>query len=111
MGFVATINDNGGSLSGTTTEPSDIFAGADERADIRGTRSGTTVSFYKYYDGAGAYGHSVTYDGVITADGQQVEGRWSIDEFSAKFIMSRNLQKFEAEELQQANSLDMTLIR
>ncbi|HKX88489.1 MAG TPA: hypothetical protein VJM13_04705, partial [Sphingopyxis sp.] len=47
-GFVATINDNAGSLSGTTTEASEWIDG-DERADIRGTRNGAVVSFHKYY--------------------------------------------------------------
>ncbi|MDO9369929.1 MAG: hypothetical protein Q7T68_15285 [Sphingopyxis sp.] len=107
MGFVATISDNAGSLSGTTTEASDIFIGVDERADIRGTRSGTRVNFYKYYDGTGAYGHSVTYDGVLSPDGQQVEGQWSLDDYSGSFIMSRHLQRFSAEELEEGAQRDV----
>ena len=109
MGFVATISDNAGSLSGTTTEASDVFIGVDERADIRGTRSGTRVNFYKYSDGTGAYGHSVTYDGVLSADGQQVEGQWSLDDYSGSFIMSRNLQRFGAEELQEGAQRDVAV--
>ena len=109
MGFVATISDNAGSLSGTTTESSDVFIGVDERADIRGTRSGTSVSFYKYYDGAGAYGHSVTYDGVLSADGQQVEGQWSLDDYSGSFVMSRSLQQFRVEELEEIVRFDTTV--
>lgn len=109
MAFVATISDNAGSLSGTTTEASDIFIGVDERADIRGTRSGTSVSFYKYYDGTGAYGHSVTYDGVLSADGQQVEGQWSLDDYSGSFIMLRSLQQFSVEQLEEFNQLDVSV--
>jgi len=109
MGFVATISDNAGSLSGTTTEASDIFIGVDERADIRGTRSGTSVSFYKYYDGTGAYGHSVTYYCVLSADGQQVDGQWSLDDYSGSFIMLRSLQQFSVEQLEEFNQLDVSV--
>lgn len=109
IGFVATISDNAGSLSGTTTEASEVFIGAGERADIRGTRSGTSVSFYKYYDGTGAYGHSVTYDGTLSADGQQIEGQWSLDGYSGSFIMSRSLQQFQAEDREEIVRLDVTV--
>ncbi|SEH18408.1 hypothetical protein SAMN05428974_2641 [Sphingopyxis sp. YR583] len=106
-GFVATINDNAGSLSGTTTEASDLIDG-DERADIRGIRVGTAVSFHKYYDGDGAYGHSVTYDGVLSRDGQQVEGHWAIDDYSGAFLMYRNLQSVQHEELEESAEIDVT---
>ena len=109
MGFVATISDNAGSLSGTTTEASEVFIGADERADIRGVRNGACVSFHKYYDGSGAYGHSVTYDGTLSADGQQVEGRWSLEDYSGSFVMSRSLQQFQEEELEEAGRIDATV--
>ncbi len=109
MGFVATISDNAGSLSGTTTEASEVFPGVYERADIRGARSGASVSFYKHYDGTGAYGHSVTYDGVLSADGQQVEGHWSLDGYSGSFVMSRSLQPFETEGLEEGVGVDATV--
>lgn len=109
MAFVATISDNAGSLSGTTTEASEFFVGVDERADIRGTRSGTYVSFHKHYDGNAAYGHSVVYQGMLSSDGQRVEGRWSIDDCSAAFVMSRSLQSFHVEELEERVGLDFTL--
>lgn len=98
-GFVATISDNGGQLTGTTTEPSDMFAGIDERADIRGTRDGTDVSFWKHYDGDGAYGHTVTYRGTLSGDGRQVEGQWSLDSLSGSFLMVRDLQAVTEEEI------------
>ena len=97
-GFVATISDNAGLLTGSTSEASEFLLGVDERADIRGTRSGPAVSFYKYYDGDGAYGHTVAYDGVLSTDGQQVRGSWSIDEYSGSFVMSRSLQACREEE-------------
>ncbi|KTE15497.1 hypothetical protein [Sphingopyxis sp. H115] len=107
-GFVATINDNAGSLSGTTTEASELIEG-DERADIRGTRNGSAVRFHKYYDGDGAYGHSVTYDGVLSSDGQQVDGRWAIDDYSGTFIMYRNLASFENEQLEESAEVGVTV--
>lgn len=106
-GFVATINDNAGSLSGTTTEASELIDG-DERADIRGTRNGAAVDFHKYYDGDGAYGHSVTYDGVLSSDGKQVEGRWAIDDYSGTFVMHRNLQSFESEGFEESRKVGVT---
>ncbi|MBK6414442.1 hypothetical protein [Sphingopyxis sp.] len=96
--FIATLSDNQGSLSGSTSEASDLLAGADERADVRGTRSGTAVSFYKYYDGDAAYGHAVAYEGILSTDGQQVDGHWSIDDYSGGFVMTRSLQAVQAGE-------------
>lgn len=102
MGFVATIGDNAGLLTGSTSEASEFLASVDERADIRGVRTGTAVSFRKYYDGDGAYGHAVTYDGTLSTDGQQVEGCWSIDDYSGTFVMSRSLQSFHEEEREES---------
>lgn len=98
-GFVATISDNGGLLAGTTTEPSDVLTGIDERADIRGAREGTDVSFRKYYDGDGAYGHTVIYRGTLSRDGRQVEGQWLLDSISGGFLMVRDLQALAEEEI------------
>ena len=109
-GFVATINDNGGILSGTTTEASDVFAGADERADIRGNRDGIDVSFWKHYDGDGAYGHTVTYHGSLSSDGQQVEGHWSIDDYFGGFLMVRSLQAIEREEMIIAKDVEIVRV-
>lgn len=102
MGFVAIINDNAGLLAGSTSEASEFWVGIDERADIRGVRAGTAVSFHKYYNGDGAYCHAVTYDGTLSTDGQQVEGRWSIDDYSGTFIMARSLQSFHEEEREES---------
>ena len=107
-GFVATINDNGGALSGTTTKPSELTTG-DERADIRGTRDGMSVSFHKYYDGDGAYGHAVAYDGVLSRDGQRVDGHWAIDDYSGTFVMCRSLQAFQVEDRDASVGIDLTV--
>jgi hypothetical protein len=104
--FVATVSDNAGMLTGSTTEASEFLTGVDERADIRGKRSGTAVNFQKYYDGDGAFGHSVTYDGVLSDDGQQIEGHWSIDDYSGAFVMSRSLQALQAEEREETAEIE-----
>jgi hypothetical protein len=106
-GFAATINDNDGMLSGSTSEASDVFIGTDERADIRGTREGTQISFWKHYDGDGAYGHTVTYDGTLSSDGQRVEGHWTIDDYSGDFLMVRRLQAVERDEMILAREVDI----
>ena len=105
--FFATISEVGGVLSDTTSEQSDLLEGANEEANIRGTRNGSSVQFYKYYDGDGAYGHSVEYSGEITDDGQTVTGQWAIDDYCGKFSIWREL--FDADELGLFEEADLVL--
>jgi hypothetical protein len=51
----------------------------------------------------------VTYDGVLSADGRQVEGQWSLDDYSGSFIMWRSLQQFSVEQLEEFNQLDVSV--
>jgi hypothetical protein len=59
-------------------------------------RSSALVSllspFVKTYDGAGApYDRAVSYDGTLSADATEIEGRWRIPgNWSGKFLMIRS---------------------
>jgi hypothetical protein len=91
--FVATLIHGGSHISGTTHEsdigetgaPLTLFAGID------GSKAGDSVVFTKTYDGSGGWDHTVLYDGMLSPDATEIEGRWSIrNEASGKFLMIRN---------------------
>lgn len=91
--FVATVINSGSHLSGTVHEsevgrngaPLTLYAGLD------GARQGDSVTFTKTYDGSGGWEHAVTYDGMLSADRTEIEGRWTIGvEASGKFLMIRS---------------------
>jgi hypothetical protein len=91
--FVATVIDSGSHLSGSVHEsevgrngaPLTLYAGLD------GSRQGHSVAFTKTYDGSGGWEHSVSYDGLLSQDRTEIEGRWTIrTEASGKFLMIRS---------------------
>jgi hypothetical protein len=92
--FTAVLLDLGGSLSGTVHEiaTSKAAAGQSVRATLAGRRTGSRVSFTKLYD-AGTPGHRkpVHYDGVLSADRDQIDGEWRIiGNWSGQFLMVRS---------------------
>jgi hypothetical protein len=87
--FVASLVDAGGTLTGTTVEPS-LQSGA-VTARIDGRRTGSAVTFMKLYDrhDEGTY-DSVAYRGAVDTEGLEITGRWSIPgDWSGTFIMVR----------------------
>lgn len=93
--FTATLLELGAHLSGSVHEPddgTDAAPGGTLFALIEGRRSGSRVSFVKTYDGSGGRSHSVRYEGVLSPDGSEIEGRWTISAgWSGKFLMIRPL--------------------
>jgi hypothetical protein len=91
--FVATLIESGGSLSGTTHEPSTLGAspGATLYANLVGCRRDASVSFTKTYDQPGVFHRSpILYEGALNGDGTEIEGRWTIVKvWSGKFLMIR----------------------
>ena len=85
--FTCLLLDNDGVLSGSTSERGEY--GGRERALVQGRRAGRSVTFLKTYDGAGAYAHSVAYDGELNEDATAVTGSWSLDGWTGPFVMSR----------------------
>ncbi len=99
VSFVATLIDAGTSLSGTTHETCEVTPGESAAlfAMISGARSGSAVNFAKDYDGSGGWNHSVFYEGNLSADGTEIEGRWRVPgAMTGKFLMIRNVAKARA---------------
>jgi hypothetical protein len=91
--FVATLIEAGGSLTGTTHEPSTTGAsGAMLLATLVGTRSDSAVTFTKTYERADIFHRSpIRYEGALNGEGTEIEGRWTIMRFwSGKFFMVRS---------------------
>ncbi len=88
-GFLCTMTDNGGRLSGSISEPDEGAPGRRASAGYAGARNGRRVVFTKIYDGGSSVGHRVRYDGVLSSDGLMIDGRWSHPTWSGPFVMQR----------------------
>jgi hypothetical protein len=91
--FVATLMELGPHLSGSTHEPNVSGRGDEDHlfAMIEGRRNGRSLSFMKTYDGSAGWTHSVAYEGRVSSDGTEIEGRWSIgDGLAGTFLMLRS---------------------
>lgn len=91
--FVATLIESGGSLSGTTHEPSATGgAGVMLLASLTGARSDSAVTFTKTYERPDTFHRSpIRYEGALNGKGTEIEGRWTIMRFwSGKFLMVRS---------------------
>lgn len=91
--FVAILIESGASFSGTTHEPYAVgqSPGGILCATLLGERAGAVVAFVKTYDGTGGWTHAVAYDGLLSGDGTEIEGRWRISSgWSGKFLMVRS---------------------
>jgi hypothetical protein len=90
--FEATIRDAGGLITGITTEIGDSpdCQGMVLQAVIEGRREGATLRFVKTYDYLERAPDPVRYEGTIQAEGDEVEGRWTIRRvWSGTFMMMR----------------------
>ncbi len=91
---MATLIESGGSLSGTTHEPSTRGAspGAPLCASLLGSRRDCAVTFTKTYDQPdGLHRSPILYEGALNGDGTEIEGRWTIVKvWSGKFLMIRS---------------------
>jgi hypothetical protein len=65
-------------------------------ATLLGSRHHRTVAFVKTYDGANPLYGTVAYEGTLSADGTEIEGRWTVGNWSGKFLMIRSAGKAEA---------------
>ncbi|HEX4861964.1 MAG TPA: hypothetical protein VFV07_12050 [Rhizomicrobium sp.] len=99
--FDATLIESGAWLTGSTHEiaASGPAKGQTIYATLDGQRAGQRVTFTKTYDGtAPGYG-VVQYEGTLSADASEIEGRWSIrGSWSGKFLMIRSTGKTQAVE-------------
>jgi hypothetical protein len=90
VAFVATLIESGSSLSGTTHERG--LLGNTAYATLAGSRQDSAVSFVKKYEKhRSLYKNPVVYEGTLSSDGTEIEGRWAIGKIlSGKFLMIRS---------------------
>lgn len=87
-GFVATLVELRGALTGEVEEPDD--GGAALAAVVEGERIGSRVRFTKRYDALARAHYAVAYEGTLTPDGDEIVGEWTIPGiWSGSFIMVR----------------------
>jgi hypothetical protein len=99
VSFVATLIEAGSAVTGTTHEPCDMGGRPNETlyATLQGRRQASTVSFLKTYDGTNPHYGRVAYQGTLSADGTEIEGRWMVPgSWSGKFLMVRSPTREEA---------------
>jgi hypothetical protein len=98
VSFVATLIEAGSTVSGTTHEPCDTGDSPNETlyATLLGRRRDSAVLFVKTYDGSNPNYGRVGYEGTLSADGTEIEGRWTVPGNSGKFLMIRSAGKQEA---------------
>jgi hypothetical protein len=99
VSFVATLIETGSTVSGTTHELCGLGGSPDETlyATLLGRRQNAAVTFVKTYDGANPHYGTVAYEGTLSADGTEIEGRWIVPgNWSGKFLMIRPAGRQEA---------------
>jgi hypothetical protein len=99
VSFVATLIETGSAVSGTTHEPCAIGGSPSEilYATVSGSRQDSAVAFVKTYNGANPHYGTVAYEGTLSRDGTEIEGRWMAPgNWSGKFLMIRSAGKTEA---------------
>jgi hypothetical protein len=104
VSFVATLIDSGGALSGSTHEPHYFSGARTVSAMLEGARDGRAVSFVKTYQDAGLiYAARVKYQGTLSSEATEIDGRWTIWKmYSGRFMMIRSAGK--AAEVEQKQS-------
>jgi hypothetical protein len=93
VSFVADLKEAEGWLTGTTEETAAIGSASGQTlsATLQGRRSGSAVKFLKLYDGSVPGFDSVAYEGSVSADGTEIDGRWTaIGNWSGTFLMIRS---------------------
>lgn len=92
--FVATLIETGGTLYGSTHEPSTLPSSRAAMlfANLTGSHRGSAVTFTKTYDAPDLMHRSpILYEGARNADATEIEGRWTIvGVWSGKFLMIRS---------------------
>jgi hypothetical protein len=90
VSFVATLIETASAVTGTTHELGAAGAGRTLYATVVGSRNASAVSFIKTYDGDNPLYGTVAYEGRVSGDRTEIEGRWNIPGvWSGKFLMIR----------------------
>jgi hypothetical protein len=96
VSFSASLIELGAWITGATEEQAPVTATvtATLPATIEGRRDGADVSLLKVYDGTLGWRHSVRYQGVINAEGTEIDGRWLITrQWTGWFLLIRSNPK------------------
>ena len=91
--FTATLIETGTYISGSTSEiwASGARAGETVLAMLSGHRNGQAIVFTKTYEGPGKPNHAVQYEGTLSDDCLEIEGRWYIPaSWGGRFLMIRS---------------------
>jgi hypothetical protein len=91
--FEAVLRDVGGAITGLTTELDDdpYGSGGVLHAVIEGHRTGSIVTFTKIYDELEPEPIVISYDGIVDAGGDEIEGQWERPGvWSGTFLMVRS---------------------
>lgn len=94
--FGATLIETASWVTGSTHEPctSGEQVGETLYATLLGRRQGSIVAFTKTYDGSNPRYRVVEYEGTLSVDGAEIEGRWATSSaWSGKFLMIRSAGK------------------
>lgn len=97
--FTAELREENGRIVGETREPSDSprDEASELHAFVEGTRSGTDVAFTKFYDSQRRL-RPIIYHGTLDADGNEISGRWTVqNDWSGMFLMTRRAKQAAAE--------------
>jgi hypothetical protein len=93
VAFFADLAFEGARLSGSIVEPNTF--GDESSGELKASLAGQIdddgiVRFTKTYDGSGGVHHAVVYVGRLDVAAQRIEGTWSIDGSSGRFVMMRH---------------------
>jgi hypothetical protein len=106
--FEAAIRDDGGLITGVTTE---TFEGPGRAATvlqavIDGRREGLSVRFTKIYDDLELTPDIIAYQGTVQPGGDAIEGTWTIEgDGSGTFMMMRKRKEAAKEALKVAEEV------
>ena len=90
--FSARLFENAGRFIGLIEED-DAFEGR-LTASVDGRRSGQNIRFTKFYELGSTDFDIVTYEGVLSADSSEIEGRWTVpNNWSGRFLMVRSSEQ------------------
>ncbi len=105
--FLVLLDEQGGALSGTISEPNSIGLSSRElHAFLSGHRNGADIAFAKTYDGASDAAHRVDYHGQLNSEATEIIGRWAIAPEGGDFMMRREL--LDEQEVAEEAALEIT---
>jgi hypothetical protein len=91
--FVATLNESHSWITGSTEETGTGWdvRGVTITASLQGRQTDRSVTLLKLYDGPPRGYDTVHYAGTVSADGNEIEGQWTVPgSWAGSFLMIRS---------------------